>query len=164
MLSRYPGMPRREADDYLSRIESPENAQVGQAVIGRMDPRDLPESARAVYNEFHLWSLDRTRRFMGEQVEARRKERETKVARQLLKMRERGQISEDVLKLYGISGHLPERVTYQQMTAEEQNLLWNRRMEDRWGSDWRSIFINPPIFVKEIKPPDDDHDWINEGF
>src|SRR5690242_19651529 len=72
MLSRYPGMSRREADNYLSRIESPDNVQVAKVVIGRMWPEQLSGEARATYDEFHLWSLDRTRRFLNEQVDSRR--------------------------------------------------------------------------------------------
>lgn len=91
-----------------------------------------------------------------------RSNREAKIIRQLLKMRDRGEISEEVLILYGISGDLPDQAMYLQMSQDEQRELWTGRMENRYGSDWRAIFRNPPIFVKEAE--NKKQDWKIEGF
>ena len=48
MLSRYPDIPRSEADEYINQIEHEENIPLCHAVIGRIDPEELVDTLSGV--------------------------------------------------------------------------------------------------------------------
>ncbi len=78
----------------------------------------------------------------------------------LLKMKELGQISQELLLLYGISGEMPSRTEYMRMTTEERKLLWHKRMQEQYGYNWRSLFKTVPKLLEQSNI----HDWKIEGF
>lgn len=165
-LSRYPDMPAEEADSHIERIEHEENVAICHAVLGRIDPRDLPEDSQRVYREFHLWSQNRTRRIHNEQQIARYRERETRMAQRMRELHERGVVSDETLLLYGISGDMPERHVYIRMSEEEKRMLWIERMERRLGPNWTHRVNRLPTFVRQLlkEYSVSREDWMREGF
>lgn len=163
MLSRYPDMPRLEADQYLAKIEHAENLPICHAVLGRIDKEELNDDALRTFNEFQHWALDRTRRFRNEQWNARRRGQETRTALKLNELFQKGIVNEQTLLLYGISGPLPERDAYRVMSDEEKEALWVERMESRFGPRWRQRFNNVPVFVQK-KIVKESINWRQEGF
>lgn len=163
MLSRYPDMPGEEADSYIAKIENEENISVCHAVIGRIAKEELDDDARRTYEEFHRWSMDRTRRVRSEQWSARQRQKETRMALRMNELHQKGVISEQVLVLYGISGPLPERNMYAALSAEEKEAIWVQRMESRFGPNWRQRFRNlPAILQRRIETTT--INWRKEGF
>lgn len=162
MLSRYPDLPPREIDEHVENIENEENVAVCHAVVGRLDPSDLSPSARRTYEEFHRWSLDRTRRFRSEQISARQRSQETREAIRLTQLHQRGVISDQFMLMYGIQGELPEMNVYYNLSDEEKLAIWSERMEHRFGPNWQRRFRHLPAFMKEIEPLS--HNWRLEGF
>lgn len=162
MLSRYPDLPPREIDEHIENIENEENISVCYAVVGRIDPAELNPSARRTYEEFHRWSMDKTRRFRGEQINARQRSRETREAIRLTQLHLQGKVSDEFMLMYGIQGELPEMSTYYNLTDEEKLAVWNEKMERRLGPNWRRRFRRVPTFMKEIEPSN--HNWKIEGF
>jgi hypothetical protein len=162
VLSRYPGMPAHEADEYISKIEQQENVPVCQAVIGRINKEDLDESSLRTFQEFQRWSNDRTRRVRNEEVFSRLRKKETRTALAMNRLHQKGLISDSVLLMYGISGDLPEMGVYSTLSAEEKNALWQERMERRLGPNWSNRFHSdiplPRIMSCESV------NWRKEGF
>lgn len=161
MLSRHPDIPREEQDEYISKIQHEENVPLCLAVLGRVPREDLTPSARQTFDEFSRWSSDRTRRMKNEQMTDRYRRRENRTAIKMSQLHERGIISDQVLMLYGISGDLPERHVYSQLTIEEKRELWEDRMERRFGPTWRTNIRSVPRMFQETHGG---HDWIREGF
>jgi hypothetical protein len=166
LLSRYPDIPTEEADEYISNIEHEENVPLCHAVIGRIEPEDLDDEARTTYDEFTRWSLDRTRRFRNEQIDTRQRQKENRTAIRMTQLHEQGLISNEVMLLYGISGVLPERSAYLNLSEEEKEAIWTEKMERRFGPNWRQRFeggqLLPSFLRKRVERFV--HDWLKEGF
>jgi hypothetical protein len=135
-------MSWEEADTYIQKIENEENIPICNAVIGRIDKEDLSDNAREVYEEFQLWSNRRTQRIREEQWTARKRQQETAMGIRMSQLHEQGIITDEVMALYGISGDLPERRMYVGLSIEEKQSLWEERMENRLGPNWRDRFSN----------------------
>lgn len=161
MLSRYPGLTDEEADEHIAKIEHQENVPICHAVVGRVRPDELLPTARRTYEEFKRWSMSRTRRFKAEQLTARQQNRRTREAISLTKLHERGMVSDEFMLMYGIQGELPERQTYFALSEEEKLAIWEGRMEERFGPNWRRRFHNLPAFLRQSEGV---HNWIKEGF
>jgi len=162
MLSRFPDISPEEADEHISKIEFEENVAVCHAVIGRISPDELSGDARQTYNEFHRWSMDRTRRFRNEQLTARQQGKRTRESIRLTQLHQRGLVSDEFMLLYGIQGELPERNLYYRLSDEEKQAIFAERMENRFGPNWRRRFRNLPAFLKEIDNAK--INWLEEGF
>lgn len=167
MLSRYPSIPKEEADYWISKIENLENKPICEAILGRINENELIDDAKIVFKQFQTWSQNKTRRIREEQQTARRIQRETQLALKLNKLYEKGVIGEETLILYGISGDLPDRNTYIELNFEEKQKLWSERMENRFGPNWRERFNtnNPrlPFFVKKVYEFNYTN-WNTDGF
>ena len=165
MLSRYPNIPEEEADEYISHIEHEENIPLCHAVIGRIRPDQLDDDTRRTYDEFTRWSLDRTRRFRNEQINARQRRRENRTAIRMTQLHEQGAISDEMMLLYGMSGDLPERTQYLNLSDEEKQALWEQKMERRLGMNWRRRFDELPNFLSKKRFFGRCfHNWLKEGF
>jgi hypothetical protein len=167
MLSRYPNMPVEEADSYISNIEHEDNVAICHAVIGRIPKEQLTSESRRVFDEFYLWSQRRTRRIREEQWTARRRQQETKLALRMNQLHQQGIISDDIMMLYGISGELPDRSMYMEMTPEEKQSVWEERMENRLGPNWRQRFSNRNTnfgILSRTKIEYSKINWSSEGF
>ena len=164
VLSRYPNIPADEADEYIAKIEHEENVPLCHAVIGRIEPEELDDDTRRTFDEFTRWSLDRTRRFRNEQIEDRYRRKENRTAIRMTQLHEQGRISDDMMMLYGISGDLPERHVYIELSEEEKEALFGERMERRFGLDWRRRFSNLPTFLRRRMFVQEKHNWLKEGF
>lgn len=163
VLSRYPDIPADEADEYIAKIEHKENVPLCHAVIGRIKPDELNEDIRRTYDEFIRWSLDRTRRFRNEQIEDRYRRRENRTSIRMTQLHQQGRISDEMMLLYGISGDLPERHVYIELSEDEKKALFSERMERRFGLNWRRRFNNlPMLFQHRIFTQK--HNWLKEGF
>ena len=57
-------------------------------------------------------------------------------------LHKKGIISDEIMILYGISGELPEINMYKEMSFEEKQSIWEEKMEDRFGPEWRQRFNN----------------------
>lgn len=142
MLSRYPDMPEDEADGYISKIEHEENIEICYAVIGRTSREQLTAGAKNIFDEFYNWSHVRTQRIRDEQLTARRRQQETRLALRMNELHKQGVISDELMIIYGISGDLPDYKTYVEMTQEEKQSVWEEKMENRLGLNWRQRFPN----------------------
>lgn len=82
----------------------------------------------------------------------------------VIRMYERGQISDEALLLYGLSGELPERNAIKEMTPRQRVALWSERLDDRLGNNWRERLhrrgFSLPTFLKMVEA----HNWLKEGF
>ncbi|MGD9713507.1 MAG: hypothetical protein AB7V46_15790 [Thermomicrobiales bacterium] len=163
MLSRYPDMPEAEADGYIDKIEHEENVPICKAILGRMDKEELEPDARNTYDEFRRWADDRTRRARNEEWSSRRRQKESKLARNLTRLHEKGLITDQVLLMYGVSGDLPERNAYMALSQEEKEALWSERMEARFGPNWRTTFTSLPTFLQR-RIESVGVNWLKEGF
>ena len=166
MLSRYPDIPRAEADEYINQIEHEENIPLCHAVIGRIEPEELDDDARQTYNEFTRWSSDRTRSFRNEQTNARYRRKENRTGIRMAQLHQQGRISDEMMLLYGLSGDLPDRPSYISLNEEEKEALFSERMERRFGPNWRDRFDDLPRFLRRrtwIEDPQS-HNWLKEGF
>lgn len=162
-LSMYPDMSLDEADTYIDRLEHHENIPVAQAVTGRISPDTLNAESRQTYDEFMRWHFNRVDSIRNEERSARYAQRETRRASKMLELKEKGIISEETLILYGISGPLPDRHVYIQMSENEKERLWSERMERRFGEDWRRRLNIRPNFLRR-KCEKIAHNWLKEGF
>lgn len=152
MLSRYPDMTHEEARGHISRMEHEENVPIAEAVVGIRSPESLNSDAKTIYDEFTRWSRQRTERTRNEQVSARQRNKETRLAQKLNDMHSRGLISDTTLVMYGISGSLPDRSQYAALSDREKQSLWSSRMDRRFGPNWRDHFrgMNLPYFIREV--------------
>jgi hypothetical protein len=164
VLSRYPHISVAEQDEYIGQIEHEENIPLCHAVAGRISPDELTPSARQTYQEFKLWSEDRTRRTRNEQLNDRYRRRQNRTAIRMAGLREKGLISEETMLLYGMSGELPERTAYRIMTIEEKRALWEQRMERTLGPNWRDHIGRVPHLLQKKRIEFEIHDWLKEGF
>ena len=162
MLSRYPDISVAEQDEYISKIEHEGNIPICLAVVGRISKEELNPSARDVFEQFSMWSADRTRRARNEQISDRHRMKQNRTAIRMTQLHQQGKISDQVMLLYGISGDLPERETYEQLDETEKRTLWEERISRRLGSQWRSRINNLPAMFCEIQHGT--HNWIQEGF
>lgn len=80
----------------------------------------------------------------------------------LIRLREQGKISDDLLVLYGISGDMPEITTYQEMSIQERHRFWLQRLENNLGPNWIRVF--PTIYQRFKRLFFDRVDWQNDGF
>lgn len=167
LLSRYPNMPAKEADGYISKIEHEENILLCKAVLGRIPEEELDEDSLKTYREFQRWSTNRTRRTRNEQWSARRRSKETQLTLRMNQLYQKGLITDEVLLMYGISGDMPEIHMYMSLTSEEKERVWSERMEDRYGPNWATDFrrlnIVVPVFVHGIYEINCVN-WQKEGF
>lgn len=88
--------------------------------------------------------------------------RQDKIAKKIAQLHSTGKISDEIMLLYGISGDLPDRREFNQLSDQEKLNFWEERLQNRFGSTWRSEVRNIPEFLKEIRKID--HKWANEGF
>ena len=83
----------------------------------------------------------------------------------VIRMHERGQISDEALLLYGISGDLPELHVIMDMTPRQRVAMWSERLDDRLGQDWRERLrrrgLTLPTFLQMVEK---NHNWLKEGF
>lgn len=167
VLSRYPNMSSDEANQYISKIENKENVPICYAVIGRTSKEELDQESRKVFEEFQAWSQRRTRQIREEQITARKRQQETNLALKLNQLHQRGLVPDEFLALYGISGELPDRNLYMEMSPEEKQGVWEERMESRLGPNWRERFQNRGNFfglLTRRKIEYNKINWNQEGF
>ena len=161
MLSRYPDMPAAEQDEHISKIQHEENIPICLAVVGRLSSEELTPSAKIVFDEFQRWSVNRTRRVRNEQVSDRLRNKENRMALKMANLHQRGKISDEILLLYGISGQLPEQRVYIRLSEEEKRAIWEERMQNRFGPNWRRYVSNLPTIFNTKQGA---HDWLRQGF
>lgn len=167
MLSRYPTMPAEEADTYIAKIEHPQNVAVCHAMLGRIRKEELDDDAKLTFDEFQRWSAARTRRTRNEQLSARYRREETPLAAKMKRLHEKGIIDDSTLLLFGISGDLPERRVWVEMTTEEKEALWAQRLEGRFGPNWRELvreLSGGTLFRFVTRQRRNEVNWLKEGF
>ena len=84
----------------------------------------------------------------------------TKKAAKMIKLHQKGAISDNTLMMFGISGELPEQLVYEKLTRDEKQKFWEKRLEDNFGSQWKRHINKLPALFREIESPD----WLKEGF
>jgi hypothetical protein len=162
MLSRYPNISTEEQDEYISKIENEENVPLCLAVVGRVSREDLSVPAKRTFDEFTRWSMDRTNRTRNEQISDRLRMKQNRTAIRMAQLHQKGIISDQVMLLYGISGELPERQVYARLTEREKLAIWEERMGNRFGPDWRTHISTLPSMFREDRHSG--HNWLQEGF
>jgi hypothetical protein len=79
----------------------------------------------------------------------------------MIKLRDRGVISDEVLLLYGMSGELPDRQRYVKMSQDEGRAFWEKRFNDKLGENWQEHIVQlPAIFGRKGLGTN----WLKEGF
>lgn len=165
-ICHFPDMETEEKQKLIKKIQDQNLIHIVEALAGLKNMNDLKVEERNTLVEIETWRDSKRTRIRNEQINARRTSNEPDAfARRLIAMRNRGQISEHHLFLYGISGDLPVRNTYAQMTLEERRQIWNARMTERYGTTWNNYFESiPSIFKENYKDSALDYEWIKEGF
>jgi hypothetical protein len=159
MLSRYPDLPSEEVDEHILKIENAENIPICHAVVGRIDPSQLDENSRIIYEEFQNWSLNRTRRFRNDQISARQKSKNTREVIFLTQLHQQGRVSDEFMILYGIQGEFPEQHIYNSMTISQKADMLANGMEDRLGPNWKNRFGAKFKTIEHVT-----HNWMDYGF
>lgn len=168
MLSRYPEMDNEEADKFIAKIEHEENVPICYAVLGRISPDELESDARQTFNEFKDWAERRTQRTREEQWTARRRQQETDLSRRMNQLHQQGIINDQTMLMYGISGDLPERSMYFSLSPEQKQAIWEEKMSNRFGPNWRNVVSRNVtrllVFHKEKPLQSSKVNWAKEGF
>jgi len=161
-ICKYPDLSEEEKDALLNNVEDQRYIPICSVILGRQERSSLSEIELQVLAEIESWSNYRTMRINAEQRAARYRGEPTQMAKNLIRMRDRGQISEKTLIMYGISGDLPDRAIYHALSQEEKRNLWENRLASRFGTSWRSCFTTvPSIFNYEEQVSEQ---WLTEGF
>lgn len=82
----------------------------------------------------------------------------------MLRMHEQGQISDQILLLYGMSGDLPDQENYRTLQEHERHNFWSARMEKNLGPNWRERFDSLPSLLKRMVSNRLIPQWIKDGF
>lgn len=162
-IKMYPDMDQDEINTYIGRLDQDEIIPVARAMAGQIDPNDLNSQSKQIYNEFMELSSNRINMIRTEEQTSRLNRKETKRANKMIELKNKGIISEETLILYGISGPLPERNVYLNMSSSDREHLWMNRMSRRFGSDWQDrLNIQPNFFKSKLESIT--HNWLKEGF
>jgi hypothetical protein len=157
-------MPIEEAKTYIAKIENEENIPICEAVVGIIPKEQLSKEAFSVFKDFMRWSLYRAARTRNEQWTARKRRQETNLSIKMNDLHSKGIVSDETMVLYGISGPLPEKDTYSELSVGQKQSFWEERLSSKFGPNWRSRF---PINVRSCKEFGVDgikHNWTKEGF
>ena len=91
---------------------------------------------------------------------------EVRVASHMKRLHASGKINDASLMMFAISGPLPDPDAYRRMNNEQKRAIWNPRLNERLGANWRETLNHP-----EAKIPVFDNrfdfvkvNWIKEGF
>jgi len=163
MFLTNPDLSVQEQNSNLLKLENPYNVELCEAILGRIRPEDLIDELKKEYYELKHWAQFKKTKIKQEQIENRKKNKQNKFAERLLKLYRQGRVSEEVLLLYGISGNLPEKSVYQEMTAEERRDFWNQRSRENFESDVDSSFFSMSRIIEKRKQSEK-IDWIRQGF
>lgn len=104
---------------------------------------------------------------MNPQNNIRRKHQEARMASKMKELHAKGMINDQVLLMFGISGDLPELSSYNRLSTEQKNTIWNEKLSNRFGGNWREDFVEkgiPVIAVRQLKSIKSDINWRKEGF
>jgi hypothetical protein len=140
---------------------------VCEAIIKRIDREELEEDAKLTFDELDRWSRARTQQTRNEQISARTRRVNTRLALKLTQLNRSGRVSDQTLIMYGVRGELPDMNHYHNMTQEERNAHWEQKMESTFGPHWRHHFEsrNEPIFLFRSKSPEKSEIcWQQHGF
>jgi len=164
-ICHYPDMKKIEKEGMIKKLHDRRLVNIVSALAGLKTLEELSTSERNQLIEMETWRNSKRDRLRNEEIHARRNSSEpSPFARKLLDLRSRGQVTEETLILYGVSGDLPVRRTYNQMTKQEQRRIWEERMIDRYGVTWREYFRTiPSIFEDDVREEIID-EWMKEGF
>lgn len=162
MISKFPNLSDDEFDSAINDLDNQEMRKVCMVLVNRASVDTLNEEQREFAYEVAGWHLDGVRTRRTENVERRRSEKEpNKTAQKLLKMRDKGQIDDKVLVLYGISGPILSRP---EQTQEDKMELLRQRVRERFGTRWRERLSYPGWLDYGDDAVDMRPDWCREGF
>jgi hypothetical protein len=167
MFSRYPDISEHESEFYMSKIENKENIPICNAILGKISPDDLSVESRKIFDNLKNWSENRTLRIRQNEIFSRKNKKETDFSLKMNELHQKGIISNETLFLYGVSGDLPDIEEYRQMSYEDKKFLWEDRIANRLGVQWRTRFSqgdNLFLFFKEKNKFKINFDWKSEGF
>ena len=107
---------------------------------------------------------------MSSQNSIRKKHQEARLTLKMNELHSKGVINDQTLLMFGISGDLPDVSSYNRLTTEEKSTIWNEKLANRFGNNWREDFNRkaiPLITVRRLKASNADLDkinWRKEGF
>lgn len=164
-ICQHPDLKFREKEQMVTKMENPRAQRVAKALAGLIPVDELSAEDRELLISWETWRNRKQKRIRDVEHQARRNSDEpTRLATKLLEMRGRGQVSDETLFLYGVSGELPNRTTYDQLTLKEKRTIWEERMKNRYGVTWREHFRTlPSIFEEDVREEIID-EWMKEGF
>jgi hypothetical protein len=166
-ICHFPDMKVEEKQEMINKLQDRSLTRIVETLAGLKNMNELEPEERNQLVEIETWRDSKRTRIKNEQIDARRRSNQPNAfASKLLAMRSRGQISEEYLFLYGVSGDLPVSSTYAQMTLQEKKQIWEDRMVNKYGFSWRSYFnVLPSVFEDGcIDSALDNDEWVKEGF
>lgn len=164
-ICQYPDLKFQEKEEMITKIKNPHAQKVAKALAGLIPLNELSEQERIDLIDWETRRNRKQNRIRNEQIQTRyNNESPTNLARKLLSMRDKGQITDETLILYGISGDLPVRTTYNQMTSKEKRQIWENRMKNRYGVTWREYFNTIPSIFEDDVREEIINEWMKEGF
>lgn len=168
IICKFPDLSEEEIQNLVSNLENPANANVCLALANRLEDSELTAEELAKVEEFRASNQERTERVRREEIEARRREQVTPLARNLLKLHEQGKVTTNMLLLYGVQGDIPERhpVLHRDLSQEEKAEIIRERFRQRFGENWeRTIGHLVPKWLRHRKEWSiTTVDWSKDGF
>ena len=83
----------------------------------------------------------------------------------MVKMHEKGEISDEILLLYGMSGDLPDPEWLRTLEDHELDKFWNKKMSKQLGENWRERFRSLPAFLRRVVVSNRlIPRWLKDGF
>jgi len=82
----------------------------------------------------------------------------------IVKLHRKGELSDEFLKLYAVSGPAPEQDEFENMSLRERDDFWRSRVEDNLGHDWKEILGPMKSFFIRTQQHRPKPNWFLEGF
>ena len=164
-ICQYPDMSISEKRKAIRKLNDPNLKPIIRVLTGLENSDILSKDDRIVLADIQKWKENRTKRLRNQEIQARRNNNEpTRLAKNLIRLKEQGIITDNTLLLYGVSGDLPEQRTYQQLNLEESRSFWERKFRNRYGDSWRNYFDTLPSIFDESHKAELSKEWPKEGF
>jgi hypothetical protein len=72
------------------------------------------------------------------------------ISETMFEMHQNGEISDEALLLYGMSGEVPDPKWLCNLEDHEREKFWNKKMSKRLGENWRERFRSLPDFLRRV--------------
>ena len=109
VICQYPDMSVSEKQKAIRKLNNQNLKPIIEVLTGLENNNILSKDDNIVLNDIQKWKENRTKRLRNQEIQARRNSNEpTRLAKNLIRLKEQGVITDQTLFLYGVSGELPE--------------------------------------------------------